>query len=343
MDMYLYPWQHELWANIVRRHRKSGLPHALLVSGAAGIGKHNLSLNIARWLLCQNPTKNELNEDACGKCHSCQLWAAGSHPDFMMCQPEEGSRQIRIDSVRKVNGMIFQTPQISPCQVVVIKPIDVMNANAANALLKTLEEPPGESFLLLETERFGSVLPTIRSRCQRISLSLPAFDQSLAWFMSTGVAEQDARRALQRNGNAPVRASQWLTSGAGDVQEQWVAELMSWTKHQSQLSNVADKWLKLEFSDVIAWFYYISCDMMKVASGNGTESLAQYLTFAEPVTEISDYVAVDKAKLIIFQQKLQRILGQILSGAAHHNKSLTVEVLLLEWQELAIVRSGVSS
>ena len=51
MDRYLYPWQHDLWTNIVRRHRKSGLPHALLVSGAAGIGKHNLSLNIARWLL----------------------------------------------------------------------------------------------------------------------------------------------------------------------------------------------------------------------------------------------------------------------------------------------------
>lgn len=341
--MELYPWQHELWSSIVRRHRKSGLPHALLISGSAGIGKHNLSLNIARWLLCQNPAKNESNEDACGQCHSCQLWAAGSHPDFMLCQPEESSRQIRIDSVRKVNGMIFQTPQISLCQVVVIKPIDVMNANAANALLKTLEEPPGESFLLLETERFGSVLPTIRSRCQRITLPIPAYEQSLAWLVNSGIAESDAQRALQRNTNAPIRAKEWLTSGAGEVQEQWVALLMQWTKHQAQLSKVADAWLKLEFSDVIAWFYHISCDMMKMSSGSDPHSLSQYLTFAEPVTEISGYVAVDKAKLITFQQKLQRILGQILSGAAHHNKSLTIEVLLLEWQELAIVRPGVSS
>jgi DNA polymerase-3 subunit delta' len=343
MGMYLYPWQHDLWTNIVRRHRKNGLPHALLVSGPAGIGKHNLSLNIARWLLCQSPAKNDYNEDACGQCHSCQLWAAGSHPDFMLCQPEEGSRQIRIDNVRKVNSMIFQTPQISQCQVVIIKPIDVMNTNAANALLKTLEEPPGESFLLLETERFGSVLPTIRSRCQRISLSIPAYNESLAWFIGTGVAEQDARRALQRNGNAPARAQQWLSSGIGEVQEQWVAQLMGWTKRQAQLGKVADAWLKLEFSDVITWFYHVSCDMMKMASSGDAGCAAEHLTFAEPVTEISGYVAVDKTKLITFQQKLQRILGQILSGAAHHNKSLTIEVLLLEWQELAIVRSGVSS
>ncbi|MEK9767214.1 MAG: DNA polymerase III subunit delta', partial [Thalassolituus sp.] len=315
-----------------------GLPHALLVSGAGGIGKHELCLNIARWLLCQNSHKEGV-DDACGQCHSCHLWAAGTHPDFMICQPEEGSRQIRIDNVRRVNELIFQTPQISRCQVVVMRPAEVMNTNAANALLKTLEEPPGESFILLETERFGSVLPTIRSRCQRISLALPSRDESRQWLLSQGIGGLDADRALQRNGGAPLKAKRWMSDGVAARQQTWTEQLVQWSLHQLPLSQVADKWTKLEFQEVIEWFYAISCDLMKASAGVG----AEYLQFAEPVTELQAAVAVDPLKLVGFQEKLQQILGQLLSGMSHHNKTLTIEVLLLEWQELTGIRAGVSA
>lgn len=165
----LLPWQQPVWDELVKRQQQQGLPHALMFTGIAGIGKHQLSRSVAQWLLC---TEAETNDSpvACGQCHSCQLWQAGSHPDFMLCQPQDNSRQIRIDSIRQVNDFLAQTPQISRCQLVIIRPVEVMNTNAANALLKTLEEPAGESFLLLEAERFGSVLPTIRSRCQRLQL-----------------------------------------------------------------------------------------------------------------------------------------------------------------------------
>ena len=332
--MALYPWQQDAWHSLVRRHRTAGLPHALLVTGSAGIGKHELSLNVARWLLCQNPA-----DDACGQCHSCQLWAAGSHPDFMLCQPEENSKQIRIDNVRKVNELVFQTPQISQCQVVILRPAEVMNVNAANALLKTLEEPPGESFILLETERFGSVLPTIRSRCQRVNLGLPSREDSISWLQSQGVSVMDAETALVRNAGGPVAASEWLASGVGAVQEKWVSELLQWTNFSMPLDKVASAWGKLEFQTVIQWFYQWSCDVLKSACGAAPE----HLQFADPVTELMSNHVVEQQMLVTFQKKLQQILGQLMSGASHHNKMLTLETLLLEWQALTESRAGVTA
>ncbi|MEE3189900.1 MAG: DNA polymerase III subunit delta' [Pseudomonadota bacterium] len=330
--MSLYPWQVDAWSSLVRRHRTAGLPHALLITGSAGIGKHELSLNVARWLLCQNPA-----DEACGQCHSCQLWAAGSHPDFMLCQPEENSKQIRIDNVRKVNELIFQTPQISQCQVVILRPAEVMNVNAANALLKTLEEPPGESFILLETERFGSVLPTIRSRCQRINLALPSYDASKDWLQDQGVGPADADMALARNGGAPVAAMNWLSSGVATVQEKWVSELQQWTTSSLPLDKIASSWSKLEFQTVIQWFYQWSCDVLKAACGAD----AKHLQFAGPVTELMGAYVVKREMLVTFQKKLQQILGQLMSGASHHNKTLTLETLLLEWQALTEAKAGV--
>ncbi|TPD52657.1 MAG: DNA polymerase III subunit delta' [Thalassolituus maritimus] len=332
--MALYPWQVDAWSSLVRRHRTAGLPHALLITGSAGIGKHELSLNVARWLLCQNPA-----EESCGQCHSCQLWAAGSHPDFMLCQPEENSKQIRIDNVRKVNELIFQTPQISQCQVVILRPAEVMNVNAANALLKTLEEPPGESFILLETERFGSVLPTIRSRCQRINLALPSYDASRNWLQAQGVGPADADIALARNGGAPVAAMNWLSSGVATVQEKWVSELQQWTTSSLPLDKIASSWSKLEFQTVIQWFYQWSCDVLKAACGAD----AKHLQFAGPVTELMGAYVVKREMLVTFQKKLQQILGQLMSGASHHNKTLTLETLLLEWQALTEARAGVTA
>src|SRR5690554_6234173 len=93
---------------------------------------------------------------------------------MLLCEPEDNSKQIRVESICKVNDFLAHTSQISKSQVVIIRPIEVMNLNAANALLKTLEEPAGSSYLILEAERYGSVLPTIRSRCQRIMVPAPA-------------------------------------------------------------------------------------------------------------------------------------------------------------------------
>lgn len=323
--MSVQPWHQDVWHELVRRQQSSGLPHALLLTGLEGIGKHQLALHAAQWLLC-------LRDEAepCGACHSCQLWAAGSHPDFMLCQPEDGSRQIRIDAIRKINNFLAQTPQISRCQVVSLRPVEVMNTNAANALLKTLEEPAGESFLLLETERFGSVLPTIRSRCQRLQLSPPGQSEALSWLQQQGFAADVAEPALRMNHQAPLKALDWLTREQSTQQQRWFDLLRQWSLGQIPLQAAAEGWNKLEFQDVTSWFYSILSDCLKAKLGIS----AQQLVFTDQVFQLLSCATLNPAKLITLQHKVQAVLGQLLSGGGNYNKQLLLESLLLDWQQI---------
>ena len=321
----LYPWLTPVWQDLLKR-QQNGLPHALLFTGLKGVGKHALSAHLAQWLLCQNARIQQLTEP-CGQCHSCNLWRAGSHPDFLECTPEEGSRQIRIDGVRRLNDFLAQTPQIGRCQVVVLRPADVMNMNAANALLKTLEEPAGESYLLLETERFGSVLPTIRSRCQRVALPIVSLAEAHAWLVAQGQEADAALTALQMYPGAPLAALAWLTADGGQ-QQQWFDTLADWGAQRIDLIQAANQLDKTELLPWLKWFYVVLVDATKA-------SLAvdqQWQNLQGSVQNLLSSATLDRAKLLTLHAKVQRLLGQLLSGQGNHNKQLLIETLLLEWR-----------
>ena len=340
--MTLYPWQQDSWTSLVQRHQAAGLPHALLFAGAEGTGKHALCLAVASWLLCKTNADGRA-ETACGECHSCQLMAAGTHPDFLICQPEEDSRQIRIDTVRRLNQFIYSTPQISHCQVVILRPLEVMNVSAANALLKTLEEPPGESFLLLEAERPGSVLPTIRSRCQTISLPLPPESDSVDWMAQQGIASDEAIAALKRNGHAPLTALQWLTSDLCGQQAHWLEQIQQFVSGSLSLDALSGP-LSKAFAEVIDWWYDLTCDLLRAHAG-AEPDLCRHGELASQllIDPVHGRIAVDTSKLLTFLDKLQQLNSQLKSGAAHHNKTLTIEVLLLEWRQMLANHSGAIS
>lgn len=324
--MTAFPWQQPVYNDLVRRRRSTGLPHALLLTGLAGIGKHELALYTAKWLLCLQD-----GDEPCGQCHSCQLWNAGTHPDFLLCQPEDGSRQIRIEAIRRVNDFLAQTPQISRCQVVNLRPVEVMNTNSANALLKTLEEPAGESYLLLETERFGSVLPTIRSRCQRIALNPPAADESLQWLAAQGYAAEQAEPALRLNHGAPLKAFSWLQGEQSDQQQRWLEQLQQWTQGTAPLQLIAEQWSKqLDLQDVMGWLYSFLSDCLKANMGIADDQLI----YGPQVRATLGGAMPPAAKLITLHDRVKEILAALLSGAASYNKQLVIESLLLEWRDL---------
>lgn len=325
----LLPWQTSVWADLVKRDKNGGLPHALLFTGSKGIGKHELALHLAQWLLCQR-ARAEQKAEACGECHSCKLWQAGSHPDFILSVPEDGSRQIRIDNVRRINEFLVQTPQISRCQVVIMHPVEVMNVNAANSLLKTLEEPAGESYLILETERFGSVLPTIRSRCQRLVLQTPSNNEAQQWLLAKGANAAQIDTALRLNQGAPLAALEWLNSDAGKAQQLWLGQLRQWSQNEVALQTVAESWAKLELNDVMFWFYTVLSDLVKGSLGVA----AAQQTLAGEAFSVIGNATLSSAKLLPLQAKVQGILGQLLSGLGNYNKQLLCESLLLEWQNV---------
>ena len=213
------PWQRDwLVSRLAERSRRH---HALLITGPAGLGKKILALNYAQALLCEAPQPDGI---ACGKCAGCTYVAARTHPDLRVLdlyhfdeKDEEWGpvNEIKVDRVRALTVLMEISTHRHGARVGVITPAERMNPSTANALLKTLEEPPPGAALVLTSSQPGRLLPTIVSRCVRVPAPRPSAEQGAAWLKAQGVA--DARDALAEAGGAPLAAL--ARAGADDRAE----------------------------------------------------------------------------------------------------------------------------
>ena len=186
------PWQKEVWSHLLQQLDEQQLPHAILLSGVAHSGKARLAMALARLLLCQQPR----NGQNCGECHSCELSRSGSNGDFRWLQPEGTSRVIKVDQVRQLVEFTSMTASLGLRKVVVLSPAETMNIAAANALLKSLEEPSAETYIILVCHRLQGLPATIRSRCQTLKLAMPGREPSLTWLDLLTGGRGDSERAL---------------------------------------------------------------------------------------------------------------------------------------------------
>jgi len=215
----IYPWQQNDWARLQDLRKRP--PNGILLKGIKGIGKLELAINFARSMLCQHPGEAAF---ACGQCPSCHWFEQGSHPDYRLLQPEalsvegeEGedaklatgkkpSKLISVDQVRGLADFIGMSAHQGGGRVVVIHPAEAMNANAANALLKNLEEPPQGLLFILVSHKPQQLLPTILSRCLPVALAAPDAASAARWLAQQGV--KNPAEALAFSGFAPLQAAQ---------------------------------------------------------------------------------------------------------------------------------------
>jgi len=252
--MNIFPWQDQLWTQLTAEPEK--LPHALLLTGDAGLGKLAFAKALAARLLCETPDRRGEQSFACGRCNACKWFAAESHPDFRLVQPEEDEEEggstetekaenagssenagntpaqsngkkpgraatvsksksgqtkkrtlIRIHQIRDLFDFVFLGSHQQGRRIVVLHPAEAMNAEAANSLLKILEEPPSSICFILVSSAWRKLLPTIRSRCRLVTMTCPDKDTALAWLKQEGV--KDAAELLSLTGGAPVLAQEW--------------------------------------------------------------------------------------------------------------------------------------
>ena len=218
-------WQNAAWAIFAARRLGGKMPHALMLTASPGLGLHQFAEQVRASLLCMTPLTDA---HACESCRSCVARHAGSHPDDCAIHPEEGKVSIGIDLIRWAAERLSKTPQAGGFQVALIEPAHAMTVAAANALLKTLEEPARDTVLILVSEQPGKLLPTVLSRCQRLHILRPSKMQALAWLAESSSAKStpiELALALALSGDAPILAAQLLESGAAQSYQRLSAAL----------------------------------------------------------------------------------------------------------------------
>jgi DNA polymerase-3 subunit delta' len=198
-----------------------------------------------RGLLCEQAADGE----ACGRCRSCLLLEAGTHPDLVVLSfglRKDGVQRsdIVVDQIRDLSSRLAMASQFGGWQVACIDPADAMNTAAANALLKTLEEPSPNTLLLLVADAPWRMPQTIRSRCQRIEFQLPSREEALAWLQAEGV--KDAAAALDAAGGNPGMAKAWAEEGALARRQEVRKDLAALAAGRGEATEVVRRWLDNE-------------------------------------------------------------------------------------------------
>lgn len=201
VDAGLLPWLTGPWSRIAAVLEAGRLPHALLLHGPAGIGKRRLAARLAGAILCAEP--HPPSRRPCGTCRACRLLDAGSHPDFRRIEPEEGAANVSIEAVRSLVRQ--STLSAGGARVALVAPAEAMTQAAANAFLKTLEEPPGNTVFVLVSDAPGRLPATIRSRCRKTAIPPPPRSEALAW-LEAGTEPERAARLLDLAGGMPLAA-----------------------------------------------------------------------------------------------------------------------------------------
>lgn len=271
MGSTLYLWQDSAWQQLQRLRER--LPHAILFHGPEGIGKTVFAEHFAQSLLCQRPLADG---HACGECEACGWFSQYSHPDYRRVRPEaleedgagdgdeggepgEGkksgkasktpSKEIKIDQIRALADFMNVSTHRQGMRVILLYPAEALNTAAANALLKTLEEPPPHTMFLLVSNSLDRLLPTILSRCRKFAMSMPSRDEALAWLKQEGVADADVWLAEQ--GGAPLAAQVAAQSEVREVMDD-LLRMLAKPGVEGAL-KAAEKLQKAPVGDLVAW------------------------------------------------------------------------------------------
>lgn len=208
-DFKIIPWLQQNYQTLIARYSEKTPPHALMIYGKAGIGKVRLTDALIAGILCRTLQGNM----PCGTCQSCRWLATYFHPDLYEIK---GEGEIKVDEIRKIHQFAQLTPETGK-KIVVIKHADRMNLNAANSLLKVLEEPPADLFFILESSAIEKLPITVRSRCQSYFVEAPKRDVALDYLRkmpsNAALSELDLSFLLSLSFDAPFVAEDYLQSG----------------------------------------------------------------------------------------------------------------------------------
>ena len=262
-----YPWQQSQKNHLLSLVDRNTLPHALLFCGHKGLGKLSCGLQFFNWLLCQNPQSDQ----PCLQCKSCQLYP--HHPDMLVCKPEDDSRIIKINMIRQITEFLTSRPQQSQYKLVIVDPAESMTINAANALLKNLEEPVTHAVIILISAQRTQLIPTIRSRCQTIHFSPPDKQQARVWLQQHNIMADKIDLLLNLANGSPLQAMILHDNNALQLRHILLRDLAALLRQHKSPLEVADAWQEYELLTILEWWNGWCMDLLKISVSNQDESV----------------------------------------------------------------------
>jgi DNA polymerase-3 subunit delta' len=328
--MALFPWLNNGYQQLTHLVSEDRLPHALLLSSAGGLGIQSLAEALAATILCLAPTPTAQGAHACGTCKSCLLVTNGSHPDYRVVSHREGKKQIAVDDVRDAMHFLQQTAQQGHHKVLVITPAETLNKASANALLKSLEEPPAGTFLILLSDRPASLLATIRSRCFKHAIATPDHETSHQWLSGNIQDPETVNLLLSVCNDRPCEALRFYEQGSLDIRSKLIEDLNKLMGKHLGPSEIAGRWNKLPMDQVLFWLSLWLTDMSRFLGSKGL------VTLRDPMmVKITKYT-VRHAKAVSIFGLTDDILSYKsgLERQTNLNPQLVLEEILITWHDM---------
>jgi DNA polymerase-3 subunit delta' len=318
----LHPWLEPYSASLVAALEQGRFPHALLLSGQPGMGKAAFAEYIAALLLCESPAGSQA---PCGHCPGCVQFDAGSHPDYFFVEPEEDSAVIKIDQVRELAARLSLSSHRGGYKVAVLHPAESMNINAANSLLKTLEEPSDNTVLVLVCTHPAHLPPTIRSRCQQIRIAAPDRELARSW-LSVQLPDQDMEVYLHLANGAPLEALRQAREGRLEERRERFQALVGILDGRTSPLTVAQAWSKDEDLQGIRWLRDWLMDLLRIRmTGQGRQ--LRSVDLADALSRLAQ--RLDSRVMFDQLAHINRTLR--LTAASSLNRQLMTEDILLAW------------
>jgi DNA polymerase-3 subunit delta' len=305
-----FPWQDVQWERLISQMNSKKLPHALSLIGPSFIGKQNFAISFANFILCASPLK----KTPCGKCKSCCLSRSGNHPDCIILKPDSKGKNINVESIRDLDTFSSQTSQQGGWKVVIICPAESMNINAANALLKTLEEPKEKTLIMLVCHDSSRLLTTIKSRCQNLIFPVPNRTKVKFWLKKKLPDIQDINELIEHANGRPILAMNLTETDFIEARNEFNDLLDSLALNKTSPVDLAELYKKNDPELMIDWLYY---------------KLVFEIKSKEKITSLSlSFRYMDK----LFQSK------RLIQSSANPNLQLIWEELFINWKHLFVTR-----
>lgn len=326
MTLDIFPWQTQQWQNVIACKQENRLPHALLFAGIQGLGKKHFALCLAHTLLC-----NAGANAPCGQCHACHLLRVQSHPDFLVVEPEKSGQMIKVDQVREAVQFMNETALQGGLRIIIINPANAMNINAANALLKTLEEPAPNIVIMLISDQSLRLPATIVSRCQKIIFHKPDTEMALTWVQShLQKKDVDIRILLNLANGAPLKAIQFADSDILLLRQTLYQGLTLLARRQSDPLKFAAELQEYDVQTLLNLLINWLQDLLRFKLTEGQAELINddYQRVFVELTPLFSYI-----NIISFLDHLKETYASLTT--LNLNRQLMIEALLIRWVQYA--------